>query len=54
MWLYTGGVALATRRDFAGAAAAANAIETLARTAGFKLLKDSGVPDRRCFSSRAH
>ena len=29
MWLYTRGVALAQRRDFAGAAAAANAIETL-------------------------
>ena len=44
MWLYTRGVALAQRRDFAGAAAAANAIETLERTADFKLLKDSNVP----------
>jgi tetratricopeptide (TPR) repeat protein len=44
MWLYTRGVALAARRDFAGAAAAANAIETLERTADFKLLKDSNVP----------
>ena len=44
MWLYTRGVALAARRDFAGATAAANAIETLERTADFKLLKDSNVP----------
>src|SRR5437879_11524650 len=44
MWLYMRGVALAARRDFAGAAAAANAIETLERTADFKLLKDSKVP----------
>jgi tetratricopeptide (TPR) repeat protein len=44
MWLYMRGVALAQRRDFAGAAAAANAIETLERTADFKLLKDSNVP----------
>ena len=44
MWLYTRGVALAQRRDFAGAGAAANAIETLERTADFKLLKDSNVP----------
>ena len=42
--LYTRGVALAQRRDFAGAAAAADAIETLERTADFKLLKDSNVP----------
>jgi tetratricopeptide (TPR) repeat protein len=44
MWLYTRGVALASRRDFAGAGAAANAIETLEQTADFKLLKDSHVP----------
>jgi tetratricopeptide (TPR) repeat protein len=44
MWLYMRGVALAQRRDFAGAAAAANAIETLERTADFKLLEDSNVP----------
>src|SRR5712672_3022214 len=44
MWLYTRGVALASRRDFAGASAAANAIETLERTADFKLLKESNVP----------
>ena len=44
MWLYARGVALAARHDFAGAAAAADAIETLERTADFKLLKDSNVP----------
>jgi len=44
MWLYMRGVALASRRDFAGASAAANAIETLERTADFKLLKESNVP----------
>jgi tetratricopeptide (TPR) repeat protein len=44
MWLYARGVALAARRDFAGAAAAADAIETLERTADFKLLKESKVP----------
>jgi tetratricopeptide (TPR) repeat protein len=44
MWLYMRGVALAARRDFASAAAAANAIGTLERTADFKLLKDSNVP----------
>ena len=44
MWLYARGVALASRRDFAGAGAAANAIETLERTADFKLLKESNVP----------
>jgi tetratricopeptide (TPR) repeat protein len=44
MWLYARGVALATRRDFAGAAAAADAIGTLGRTADFKLLKESGIP----------
>jgi tetratricopeptide (TPR) repeat protein len=44
MWLYMRGTALVTRRDFAGAAAAAKAIETLERTADFKLLKESNVP----------
>src|SRR6266446_2634342 len=44
MWLYARGVSLAANRDFAGAAAAANAIETLERTADFKLLKESNVP----------
>ncbi|WP_291861877.1 tetratricopeptide repeat protein [Bradyrhizobium sp.] len=46
MWLYMRGVALAARRDFAGAATAANAIETLERTSDFKLLKESNVPAR--------
>jgi tetratricopeptide (TPR) repeat protein len=44
MWLYTRGVALAARRNFASAVAAADAIETLERTADFKLLKESKVP----------
>jgi tetratricopeptide (TPR) repeat protein len=44
IWLYTQGVALAARGDFAGAAKAADAIETLERTADFKLLKESSVP----------
>jgi tetratricopeptide (TPR) repeat protein len=44
MWLYVRGVALAAKRDFAGATAAASAIDTIERTADFKLLTDSGVP----------
>src|SRR6516164_2857727 len=44
MWLYARGVALAARRDFAGAAAAADAIVTLEGTADFKLLKESNIP----------
>jgi tetratricopeptide (TPR) repeat protein len=44
LWLYARGVALAAKRDFAGATAAADAIETLERTADFKLLKESNVP----------
>jgi tetratricopeptide (TPR) repeat protein len=44
MWLYARGVALAARRDFAGAAAAADAIGTLERTANFDLLKQSNIP----------
>jgi tetratricopeptide (TPR) repeat protein len=44
MWLYMRGVALAARHDFGSAAAAANSIETLERTADFKLLKDSKIP----------
>ena len=44
MWLYARGVALAARGDFAGAGKAADAIETLERTADFKLLNDSNVP----------
>ncbi|MBR1148304.1 tetratricopeptide repeat protein [Bradyrhizobium sp. AUGA SZCCT0431] len=44
MWLYVRGVALVANRDFAGATAAASDIETIERTADFKLLKDSGIP----------
>ena len=44
MWLYARGAALAARRDFAGATAAADSIETIERTADFKLLKESNVP----------
>jgi tetratricopeptide (TPR) repeat protein len=44
MWLYTRGVALSASRDFAGATKAAETIETIERTADFKLLKDSNVP----------
>jgi tetratricopeptide (TPR) repeat protein len=44
MWLYMRGIALAARHNFASAAAAADAIETLERTANFKLLKDSNIP----------
>jgi tetratricopeptide (TPR) repeat protein len=44
MWLYARGVALAARGDFAGAAAAADSIETIERTADFKLLKESNIP----------
>jgi tetratricopeptide (TPR) repeat protein len=44
MWLYARGVALAARRDFAGATAAANAIETLELNSDFKLLNESKVP----------
>ena len=54
MWLYTRGVALAARRDFAGATAAANAIETLERTADFKLLKEFKHPGTGGASHRAH
>jgi tetratricopeptide (TPR) repeat protein len=44
LWLYARGVALAANRDFAGATAAAGAIETLERTSDFKLLTESNVP----------
>jgi tetratricopeptide (TPR) repeat protein len=44
IWLYMRGVAFAARRDAAGAMAAADAIQTLEKTADFKLLKDSHVP----------
>jgi hypothetical protein len=48
MWLYARGVALATRQDFAGAATAADAIETLEHNSDFKLLNDlnSGMQKR--------
>ena len=49
MWLYMRGIALAARHNFAGAAAAADAIETLERTADFKLLKDSNIPAQEVF-----
>lgn len=44
LWLYARGVALATQKDFAGATAAADAIEKLERESDFKLLKESGIP----------
>jgi tetratricopeptide (TPR) repeat protein len=44
IWLYARGVAMASQRDFAGATAAADAIDKLERTSDFKLLKDSNVP----------
>jgi len=44
IWLYMRGIALAKSGDYASAAAAANSIEMLERTADFKLLKDSNVP----------
>src|SRR5262245_59361106 len=44
IWLYARGVALAAQRDFAGATAAADAIETLERNSDFKLLKESNIP----------
>ena len=49
MWLYMRGIALAARHNFASAAAAADAIETLERTADFKLLKDSNIPAQEVF-----
>src|SRR5206468_7476753 len=44
IWLYARGVALAARGDFAGATAAADAIDTLDRNSDFKLLKESNIP----------
>lgn len=44
LWLYARGVAMASTRDFAGATAAADAIEKLERDSDFKLLKESNVP----------
>ena len=54
MWLYMRGIALAARHNFASAAATADAIEILERTADFKLLKDFKHPGTRGFSHRAH
>jgi tetratricopeptide (TPR) repeat protein len=44
IWLYARGVALAAQRDFAGATAAADAIEKLELNSDFKLLKESNIP----------
>jgi tetratricopeptide (TPR) repeat protein len=44
LWLYARGVALAAKQDFAGATAAADAIEKLELNSDFKLLKESNVP----------
>jgi tetratricopeptide (TPR) repeat protein len=44
LWLYARGVALTAQRDFAGATAAADAIDKLEREADFKLLRESNVP----------
>ena len=46
MWLYARGVAMAARHDFAGATAAADAIEKLERNSDFKLLDESHIPAR--------
>src|SRR5262245_29272670 len=44
IWLYARGVALASQRDYAGATAAADAIEKLELNSDFKLLKESNIP----------
>jgi tetratricopeptide (TPR) repeat protein len=44
MWHYARGIAYVARRDFSAATAEANAIEALARTADFSLLKTAGIP----------
>jgi tetratricopeptide (TPR) repeat protein len=44
IWHYARGVAYAAKRDGAAAAAQANAIEAIERTADFKLLTASGIP----------
>jgi tetratricopeptide (TPR) repeat protein len=44
MWHYARGVAFVAQRDFPAAAAEADAIATIARTADFALLKTAGVP----------
>jgi tetratricopeptide (TPR) repeat protein len=44
IWHYARGVAYAAKRDGAAAAAEANAIDTIERTADFSLLTASGIP----------
>ena len=44
MWHYARGKAYVAQRDLGAAAAEANAIETLERTADFSLLKTAGIP----------
>jgi tetratricopeptide (TPR) repeat protein len=44
MWHYARGIAYVTRRDLSAATAEASAIEALARTADFSLLKTAGIP----------
>jgi len=44
MWHYARGIANVTRRDLSAATAEASAIEALARTADFSLLKTAGIP----------
>jgi tetratricopeptide (TPR) repeat protein len=44
MWHYARGTAYVARRDFSAAAAEASAIEAIARTADFSLLKTAGIP----------
>ena len=44
IWRYARGVAQASRRDFAAAAAERDGIEAIERSADFSLLKASGVP----------
>jgi len=44
MWHYARGIAYVARRDLSAATAEASAIEALARTADFSLLKTAGVP----------
>src|SRR6516164_2999694 len=44
MWHYARGIAYVERRDLSAATAEASAIEALARTADFSLLKTAGIP----------
>jgi len=44
MWHYARGIAYVARRDLSAATAEASAIEALARTADFSLLKTAGIP----------